>query len=299
MHFFQSTTDQRPSQTLLSQVVLLLFLAMLGSFLAGLLVQGLGQLKGFDYIETVQSLQQDSPARAKNFIKTALSISHVFTFILPSLIFIGLTYGKNWTQPMRLNSKPKWLNSLLGSLLIIAAFPLVQYIYAINRDFPLPQWAIEQEHLINTTIKNLLYVQSGSELWLNLFTIAVLPAIGEELLFRGILQQKLEDGIKNSHLAIWITALIFSFIHFQFQGFLPRIFLGAILGYLFVWTRNLWIPIIAHLVYNAGQVLLQYAHQRGALGFDLDEVDVVPLGWVLGSVLSIVVLSYFLSTDKR
>ena len=108
------------------------------------------------------------------------------------------------------------------------------------------------------------------------------------------MQQNIEKGTKNSHIAIWLTALIFSFIHFQFQGFFPRLFLGAGLGYLFVWTRNLWIPIIAHLAYNGGQILLQYGHQRGVLGIDLNAVETVPI-WLVGvSLVGTIGLGYFL-----
>ncbi|MEM1122064.1 MAG: CPBP family intramembrane glutamic endopeptidase, partial [Bacteroidota bacterium] len=118
------------------------------------------------------------------------------------------------------------------------------------------------------------------------------------LLFRGIIQQNLEKRSQNPHLAIWITALIFSFIHFQFQGFFPRVLLGTLLGYLFVWTRNLWIPIIAHFVYNSGQVLLQYGYQQGFLELDLDKVESVPI-WLVGiSILGTTILCFRLKKEQ-
>ena len=267
---------------------------MIGSFIASLFVQGLGEAIGMDYMETVNNLAANAPIGEKNFIKAALCLSHLCTFILPAFIFLGLTYKKDRWQEMKLKFAPSVQQAFLGGLLILIAFPLVQFIFFLNRQLPLPEWALTQEDLINTTIKNLLHVNSSSELLLNLFTIALLPAIGEELMFRGILQQTFQKAFKNPHIAIWLTALVFSFIHFQFQGFLPRVLLGGLLGYLFVWTQNLWVPIIAHLVYNAGQVLLQYFHQQGVLGIDLNEVEMVPI-WlvgmsILGSSLLVILL---------
>jgi uncharacterized protein len=92
----------------------------------------------------------------------------------------------------------------------------------------------------------------------NLFTIAFLAAFVEELFFRGMLQQTLTEAKLNHHIAIWITAAVFSAIHIQFYGFLPRMFLGAILGYLFFYTGSIWVSIAAHFVNNALVVLVGY-----------------------------------------
>ncbi|MFK7980264.1 MAG: lysostaphin resistance A-like protein [Saprospiraceae bacterium] len=281
MDTFQISPADNSSHAIFMRLVLILFLALLGTFIAGVLVQILGQVMGMDYMKTVQGLTENATNKEKNFIKIALCISHSCTFILPSIAFLWMTYKKDWRSPINLQPFPKLLPSLVATLLLLVAFPLVQFIFSINKQLPIPQWAIDQENLITNTIQQLLLVNAPSELFFNLFTIAVLPAIGEELLFRGIVQQNLEKGTKNHHIAIWLTALIFSFIHFQFQGFFPRLFLGAGLGYLFVWTRNLWIPIIAHLAYNGGQILLQYGHQQGVLGIDLNAVEMVPI-WLVG-----------------
>jgi uncharacterized protein len=79
------------------------------------------------------------------------------------------------------------------------------------------------------------------------------------MMFRGILQQQIGRLLKNEHVMVWLSAAIFSAIHFQFEGFFARMILGAILGYLFVWTRNLWIPMIVHLLNNSIQVIAIYA----------------------------------------
>jgi membrane protease YdiL (CAAX protease family) len=103
---------------------------------------------------------------------------------------------------------------------------------------------------------------------LNLILIAFLPGIGEELVFRGILQKHIGGIFKNPIAAIWISAFIFSAIHFQFEGFFPRIVLGATLGYLYYWTGNLWVPMIAHAFNNGFQIALIYF-----TGMDVSEFD--------------------------
>ena len=293
MDSFQFSASKEFSQSLLSKFVLILFSVMIGSFIASFLVQFLGDFMELDYLQVIQNLQENTPLREKSFVKIALIISHLFTFILPALVFLAIIYKSKWLKFMNLHQKPSVIIIILAILLLIAAYPLAQFVYTINKNFPLPEWAIEQENLINTTIKHLLFVHTPTELIFNIFTIALLPAIGEELLFRGIVQQSIEKETKNAHLAVWATALIFSFIHFQFQGFLPRLFLGGILGYLLVWTRNLWIPIIAHFAYNGGQILLQYAHQKKVLGLDLNEVEVVPIWLVIISLIGTILIGYF------
>ncbi|MFT6149733.1 MAG: membrane protease YdiL (CAAX protease family) [Saprospiraceae bacterium] len=128
----------------------------------------------------------------------------------------------------------------------------------INQQIPLTEAMIKSEEMAAEMTKNLLILDSRWELVITLFAVAVTPAIGEELMFRGILQPTFEKLFKNGHVAVWLSAILFSAIHFQMQGFIPRMFLGAILGYFYLWSRNLWIPILAHFVFNGSQVLGKY-----------------------------------------
>jgi hypothetical protein len=105
----------------------------------------------------------------------------------------------------------------------------------------------------------------GFTLALNLFMIAVLPALGEEFLFRGVLQKLLTEWTKNKHLGIWIAAFAFSFVHFQFYGFLPRFLLGAYFGYLLAWSSSIWVPITGHFI-NNGVAVLYYHFSSDPLG---------------------------------
>jgi membrane protease YdiL (CAAX protease family) len=117
---------------------------------------------------------------------------------------------------------------------------------------------------------------------LGVFVIALLPAIGEELVFRGMLQPELFRATGNHHAAIWISAIIFSAFHMQFFGFVPRLLLGALFGYLYVWSANLLIPMIAHFVNNGFSVLMMYLYQKGIITVDMESPEAAPWPMVIG-----------------
>ena len=239
------------------QLALLFFLIIICSGVAGGMVQLVGQVLGFDYATSTTTLVPSSSIGEKNFIRVSLAISQIMTFLVPSLVFMWTLYSnKSWLH-LKLTTLPARKHLLLGGLLMVVLLPVVQWIYWFNHQLPLPASAVQQESLINNIINSLLKVAASYELVINLLVIAILPALGEELVFRGVIQQKVTEQI-SAHAAIWLTAILFSAIHLQFQGFLPRMLLGAVLGYLFYWSKNLWIPIFAHFVFNASQLIIQY-----------------------------------------
>ena len=117
-------------------------------------------------------------------------------------------------------------------------------------------WMRNSESQANEITEAFLSTKSIGGLIGNIFIVAVLPAIGEELLFRGLLQGLIKKMTGNFHWAIWVTAALFSALHLQFFGFLPRMLLGAFFGYLLEWTGTLWLPVIAHFINNASGVVI-------------------------------------------
>ena len=120
------------------------------------------------------------------------------------------------------------------------------------------QWMIDKEDQADNLIDTLVSSNTFGTMMINLFIIALIPAIGEELIFRGVFQKIFVKLFKSGHLAIWVTAFIFSAIHFQFFGFIPRFILGLVFGYLFFWSGTLWLPVISHFINNAFPVILTY-----------------------------------------
>ena len=219
-------------------------------------------------------------------------------FVLPGLFFAYLYYKKNWAYFLHLTKMPIIRNIGLGILIMLVAIPFVQFSYWINQQLPLPEWAMTMENSTNELIENLLLVEAPYELLFNILVIAIIPALSEEIIFRGIIQQKLTNVMGNPHVAIWVTGFIFSAIHMQFEGFLPRMILGALLGYLFYWTKNLWIPILAHFVNNAAQIVLQFLYANEISSLDLDNADEMPWSFGIISLIFVFVLANFMRNNN-
>lgn len=196
-------------------------------------------------------------------LKLLTALQHLLLFILPP-VFAAYLFSKSVKKYLYLNNfKPHLV--LLTVLIIFFAIPVINFTALINSNLSLPESfsGIEDimkkmEETAKITTEKFLNVNSPGGLLINILIIAVLPAIGEELLFRGILLRLLNDWIKNMHLAIIISAFFFSFIHFQFYGFIPRMLLGIVFGYLLYWSGSIWLPILAHFINNALAVTAFY-----------------------------------------
>ncbi len=239
-------------------------LAGIGLVIGGLVLTALVSalimlMGGMSLTEMMQLNDSGGLGFSAGLTRSLLMAQHIFSFILPGIAFALLYYRKKWLSGMQLNLNPGWSLSLLGIMLLIAAYPLVNLSFLINESIPLPAWAALFEDQAADTLKAILHMPTPWLLILNLILIAILPGIGEELIFRGILQKQLALIMKSPVLAIWIAAFLFSAIHLQFEGFLPRMVLGATLGYLYYWTGNLWVPVIAHAFNNGVQILIIYA----------------------------------------
>ena len=161
--------------------------------------------------------------------------------------------------------KVLWRLVLLLILLFVLFLPILNFTVELNKLLVLPDWLSELENWMRNAedsaavkTKALLKMDNYQDLLFNIFLIGILPAVGEELAFRGVVQKVLIGERENPHIGIWGAAFIFSFIHFQFFGFLPRLLLGAFFGYLFYWSKSIWLPILGHFVNNTSAVLVAY-----------------------------------------
>ena len=193
--------------------------------------------------------------------KSMQLILSLFSFLIPPVILGYMWYNKPM-EAYSLNRKPSIKMVTLAVLLIVALSPGINLLSYLNEQIGLPEFmkGIEQyfkdlEALAATLTEQMLKMNSTGDLLVNLFVMAVVPAFCEELYFRGTLQNIFSEN-RNKHAAIWIVAIIFSLIHFQMYGFIPRMILGALLGYLLVWSGSLWVPVIAHFTNNALAVLV-------------------------------------------
>ena len=248
-------------------------LVMITLIILGLLLTAIGSgaimlLSGISLDDLMNLQKTGTGSLTPNLTRILLIAQHVLTFILPALAFGYLYYRKDWLQGLRLSVSPSLLLVILGIFFLVAAYPLVNLSFMVNETIPMPAWALDFENQAEETMKALLKMDSPFVFLANLIIIAILPGIGEELVFRGVLQKQLGFIFENKILAIWIAAFIFSAIHLQFEGFLPRFVLGVVLGYLYYWTGNLWVTMIAHAFNNGIQIILLYV-----MKVDITEVD--------------------------
>jgi uncharacterized protein len=185
----------------------------------------------------------------------------------------------------------------IGLTFMIAISPLVEW--NMNLKFPeflkeFETWARDAEHKTAQLTKIMTNFASISDLMIGLVVIALLPAIGEELVFRGMFQNEFFRGTGNIHFAIWASALIFSAIHFQFYGFIPRVLLGALFGYLYYWSGTLLVPMFAHFFNNAFGVVMIYLHRHEITDLDVEDTTAAPVQYVILNLLLTIGLLYYL-----
>lgn len=217
----------------------------------------------FDLSENEVKAIYEQPSLYSGPIKFVQLFNGIGLFIVPSIIYLSI-FNKELIRTSLLVS-PCPFSIILTTLIFFCSMAFVTQLAQWNEALELPQvfsniegTIKEMEEKASELTIALLHMENYSQLLFNLLLIALIPALGEELVFRGIIQNTINDGLNNKHIGIWIAAILFSAIHMQFYGFLPRMFLGALFGYLLLWSKNLWIPIFAHFLNNGIAVFASY-----------------------------------------
>lgn len=243
------------------------FFPLLSAFIAS-------RIYGFSVLSLAQmdeaSLGNVRFVAALNLMQVISSICS-FTFLSFLLAYI---FGSTAVNYLCLNKKIGFVSGALVIIALITSLPLINFLGELNSHLPLPGFFKELEDKAALATKAFLEMHSVSDMLFNVFMIGLLPALGEELLFRGIIQRIISEWSKNVHTGIWMSAVLFSAMHMQFYGFVPRMLLGALFGYLLVWSGSLWLPILAHFVNNASAVLFTYLFNEKIISLDPDKIGV-------------------------
>jgi uncharacterized protein len=223
------------------------------------------------------SFNLDSPSFVFK-LKIGQIITSVLIFIVPSVLMASI-FSSGYKKYLYISKTPSLISTGIAALLILSALPAINAMAQLNNMLGLPdflsgleQWMRDAEAQAEKLTKAFLMMDTPVDLILNIVMIAVIPAIGEELLFRGVVQKLFSGWTKNIHWGVWISAILFSAMHGQFLGFLPRMMLGALLGYLLVWSGSLWLPIFAHFVNNASAVLISYLISKKIISEDVENI---------------------------
>jgi hypothetical protein len=233
-------------------------------------------------------------------------VNQIGVFIVPAVAFALLIEGKFFNY-MRLNRSVSSRFYIAGTVLIFAVLPFISWLIDINSllSFPesfnwLEQWMQEREEEARLLTEALLETTSLSGLLLNLFMVALLAAVGEELIFRGILVRVITEWAKNHHIAVWISAILFSALHLQFYGFVPRMVLGVLLGYLFIWSGSLRLPILVHFINNAAAVIIGFLYTKEIINTDIESFGSTNNTWIIiGSVLLMAIIMLYIRWQGR
>ena len=207
----------------------------------------------------------------KQSMLAMLTIQDIFAFILPAVVAMALFYLRP-LHVMGLDRMPSLKALAVVVVFYLVSLPAMNWLVDFNGSMVLPSWmsgveeAMRQaEDMAADATKQILDINTIPQLLFCLFVVGLMAGLSEEMLFRGAMQRTMQDSRLGAHTAIWVTAIVFSAFHMQFFGFLPRMLLGAWVGYLFVWTRSLWVPIIAHTLNNSTVVVMSYLAGKGVV----------------------------------
>lgn len=288
------------------------FIALAGFFIFSILG---GLLFGYSLTD-LNMIQMDmTNPEYIPYLKYTQALQSVFVFIVPC-VFIAFArikrdreraqllgqynFSESLFSYLQINRLPQTLLVILAVSMIILAAPIINLSAEINSMMSLPdfmsgieEWMTETEAKSMELVGLLLEGDKYYHLITNLLIIAILPAVSEELLFRGLLQNYLSKVTRNSHLGIFLAALLFSALHLQFLTFLPRLLLGMYLGYIFYWSKNLWLPIIAHFINNGVIVILLFFNRNITLETKFETIGSNGnMTWTIG--VSIVLVGYLM-----
>jgi membrane protease YdiL (CAAX protease family) len=214
---------------------------------------------------------------SRGYLYAVQSISSFGIFFVPAVVF-SFCATKRWFSYSYANQAVSSLLTGYVMVLSLLILPVIACLGYFNEQISFPEslhkiewWMREMEEANKIIIQRITAHSTIPILLTNIVFLALFPAIFEELLFRGTLQPFFSKWFSNKPIAILVTAFIFSAIHFQFYGFIPRFLLGIYLGYLLLWSKSLWLPIVAHFLHNAFSLILYYAAQEREI--DLEAIE--------------------------
>lgn len=237
--------------------------------------------------------------------KLLLVLQHLGLFVLPPLVFAPLV-SHSTNQYLNLNlPENKSLFGYAALAMLLALLP-INLLVSLNEAITFPEglsW-LEQmfqraEQQAQKLTEAMLSDVAAGGLIINLFLLAIIPAIGEELMFRGGIQKIIVRWSGNHHAGIWISAVLFSALHFQFYGFFPRLALGALFGYLLVWSGSVWLPVLAHFINNATAVMVQFLIASGKVSESANDLGTDGNGMWLTAISTVLLVAVLWRLQRK
>jgi uncharacterized protein len=283
-----------------AQIILLLIIVLASVLVVSVLaIVAIVPFGGLESMMQALSMGELSGGQL-GMLKYMQIVQSIGVFVIPAFILAYLV-SMQPLQFLQLDKLPQLRAVVMAFLMLLVALPFINIVGQWNSDMAFPSWlsGLEtwmraKEDQAEVITKLFLDSKSSADLWVNVLMIGIIPGIGEELLFRGVIQKLLKRITRNDHWAVWLTALLFSAIHLQFYGFIPRALLGAFFGYVLVYSRNLWLPVLVHFLNNTLAVFAYHYYNKGVIDVDPDAIGTGSgsIVWALVSLVLFAVLFY-------
>jgi hypothetical protein len=216
--------------------------------------------------------------------------------ILAAPLLFARYIVNNTTGYLKPNFKFPWLLMLVAFFIMFAASPLMEYLTNLNQKMVLPpflKWMRDSEDQAEKLTTALLQMDTVWSMLFNLIFIGLLTAIVEEFMFRGCMQTIFEKWFKNKHVAIWVTAILFSAFHMEFFGFLPRMFLGAVFGYFVVYSGSIWPAVWGHFINNGTAVVATYLYQHKMITTNPNQDSFNYIGYIISPIIVLILFWWY------
>ncbi|HEU4551242.1 MAG TPA: CPBP family intramembrane glutamic endopeptidase [Chitinophaga sp.] len=276
------------------------FMAFIGIFIGFMLLYGTFLYTGFPALSgyTVDQLQGGNATGPKvvAYLKLIQFLYTLVVYLVPGLLFAYLSDP----QPaawLGLHKKPKALPIVLALLIMYCSLWAVDLTANWNQHWPVPDSIRQMEEQADALIERMLQMPTVADLVINMLMIAVLPAIAEEVFFRGVMQRLIIQLVKLPWLGVLITAILFSAVHMQLLGFVPRVLLGILLGAIYLLSGNLWLSMLGHFLVNGIQVLAIYLYQVKLI--DEDPSKSGTTSWYVALISALVTIALLWVFYKR
>ncbi len=295
-----------PPKSFLNSILRLILLFVgfniLGAIVTQLLLKGLFNVDVLSVLNKINGPDVDSATI--NALKFIQFIQVFFSFVIPAHLFAKQQSGNEVVDYLKLKPTP-WKHFLIGIVFVFAISPLVSFTSFLNEQITFPSFFSNVESFFRNQQTqaekfSVLFLRdnTGKDLIINLFVVGFLAAISEELFFRGVLQKILINRIKNIHFAILACAILFSALHQEFYALIPRILLGMLLGYAYVFSNSLWVPISIHFVNNATAVILDSLYKQGFSSFNPNSNEYFGFTGLIISLIATITLFWYWRKNK-
>ncbi|HCL05439.1 MAG TPA: CPBP family intramembrane metalloprotease domain-containing protein [Chitinophagaceae bacterium] len=288
------------------QFLMLLAFCILGFIVSSILaVVFVYALYGADTLSSMMSLSSGGTVN-RGALQILLIVTSLGFFLVPPLL-LSITEKKNPVAFYGLR-RPDFKLFGVVFLIMLVSMPIMELTAMLNQKMVLPEllkpieeWMKSKEDEAMQTTLLLLKMTSIKDFLMNLFMIALLPAVAEELMFRGGVQRTFTRWFNNPHVAIWTSAIIFSAIHMQFYGFVPRLLLGAGFGYIYYFSGNLWYAMLGHFLNNAYAVCAAWYMQKNNIPLSATDspINIAWYGYIISFILTVMIFIYFKDLSKK